>query len=477
MISMVNFKDKKVLVVGLGVLGGGVATTRWLVCEGAQVTVTDLRTPRELKNSLEELGKDIQKIQFVLGRHDLEDFKNHDIVVVGPGVKVIGNKFLEAARRAKKPTVNDLEIFLGRAKNKVVAVTGTRGKTTTTNWIAHFLRSRYRGVKASGNSSRDAFLKLLPRLQKKEGRPAVLELSSFQLEVLEKTEHAPDVAVLTNIYKDHLNRHGSMKEYARVKGNIFKFQKRNQKLILNLDNAWTKFFLSMKPKSGVHFTSLKKLPKGKKGVFVSDEKIFFCDGRKTKKVVDERGYEKLLSLGKHNVYNFLSASLAAHLLGVSWKKIEKRISTLPQVEFREEVVLERRGLRVINDTTATSPEGAIAALERFGGKETFFIAGGTDKGLEYDVWAKRVKENISPENLYLLDGSATKKMVRELKKIRYFGSKKTKTYKTLEEIVKKASKNKKGVIVFSPGAASFEKFKNEFDRGEKFNTYLKRIFR
>ena len=209
--------------------------------------------------------------------------------------------------------------------------------------------------------------------------------------------------------------------------------------------------------------------------------------------------------GLHNFENLSAAISAAQLAGVPWTSIKKAINSLPQVKFREEIIRQNKnfnpvrnrspqggrsrpaaggravsnGVKIINDSTATSPDATIAALKRFsnppaGGGEIILITGGTDKNLEYRDWAKIVKKYIRPENLYLLNGSATKKMLTELQKIGYFKKEKLQLFEdlsTLLKAVKLQITNYKLpiTVLFSPGAASFEKFKNEFDRGEKFN--------
>lgn len=177
--------------------------------------------------------------------------------------------------------------------------------------------------------------------------------------------------------------------------------------------------------------------------------------------------------GEHNVYNLLSSSLAAHLAGISWRVIASHIKKLPSVEFRQEIIFKNKELMVINDTTATSPEGGIAALKRFGSANTILIAGGTDRVLNHKAWARAVKNTISPENLILLAGSATKNMVKLLGN---WGRKSTQV-DTLKDIVTAAfalaKKYRHATILFSPAAKSFEKFKNEYDRGNQFNKLVR----
>ena len=286
--------------------------------------------------------------------------------------------------------------------------------------------------------------------------PVVVELSSWHLELLPQSQKSPRIAIITNLYPDHLNRYKSITEYALAKTNIFKHQTKNDFLILNKKNDWTKFFLKQKPRSKILYSNTSFI---KHSVF-------------DKKFVDQ--------LGKHNLQNLKTAALAAHIAGVGWDLINKTLPTLPQIKFREEVVYRHGQLTVVNDTTATSPDATIAALNRFGhqGQTLILITGGTDKNLNYQDWAKAVKKNIAEENLFLLDGSATTKMLAELTKIKYF-KKEPRLFRRLDEMLRQALKNatiskQKTTVLFSPAAASFEKFKNEFDRGKQFNKLLKK---
>ncbi len=488
-----NLKGKHVLVVGLGTLGGGVATIRWLMTQGAILTITDLRIKKDLKPSFDTLrflrcktdSDDVmmchdshgRTIRFVFGRHRKKDFENADLVVVGPAVNLINNTFITISRKKGIPVINDLTLFLENVKNPVIAVTGTRGKTTTTTWIARFLSTKHKGVRASGNSSNDALLKLLPRLQKHEEMPAVLELSSFQLELGDRALKAPDIAIITNLYQDHLNRHKTMRNYALAKANVFKKQTLNQILALNKDNEWTGFFLKQKPKSNIFFFSQKSLPKNAKGIYVEKGSVKFKDEKVTKIIIPKTRFSAFKkSWGEHNAQNLLGSLLVSYLSGIPWNLLIKAIGSLPSIPYREEVIVKKKNLIVINDTTATSPEGGIAAIRRFGGKNTVLIAGGTDKNLEYNLWAREVKNYIEPPNLFLLDGSTTKKMIKALEDIRYFKNHSVQLYEHLLPLLKTVKHSSPSCILFSPAAASFEKFKNEFDRGEKFSLYSKQLF-
>jgi len=444
------FKNKKVLVMGLGLLGGGVATAKWLVKHGARVTVTDLKTKDELLQSIKALGSAAKKIKFVLGKHREKDFKDNEVIVVNPAVPC-ESKFLKIAKKAGARLENEASIFFRFCQNPIIAVTGTRGKTTTVNWIYHFLKKKYPRVVLTGNSSDNPMLAVLDKLDGKS--PVVVELSSWHLELLPQSGLAPHVAVITNLYPDHLNRYRGMEDYAAAKANIFKYQKKEDILVLNRNNKWTKFFISLKPKSKI---------------------VYFPGG-------EFRSFKE--KWGEHNYLNLSAALCAVRPFGLDRKDLKKAIATLPVVKFRQELVKNRKNLKVINDATATSPDATIAALKRFGGENTFLISGGTDKNLFFGGLAKTIKRYIKKENLYLLEGSATKKIIRELKKIGYFKKTGPKEFKNLGDILRAIRERlladnynySSSIVLFSPASASFEKFDNEFDRGKKFNILVKKI--
>src|SRR3989344_3617714 len=222
-------KGKRVLVMGLGLLGGGVETTRWLLRHGARVTVTDLRDKKTLTPSIKALGKG-RNITWVLGRHRDADFRAADIVVVNPWVSK-NSRYLKIAQKSWAVLENETSLFLRFCKNPVIGITGTRGKTTTATWTHHFLKKKYPRAVLTGNVAKDSLLKVLDRL---DGRsPVIAELSSFRLEFLPPAKRSPHIAVWTNLMRDHLNRYPTMRAYAREKENIFKYQRREEVLIVS----------------------------------------------------------------------------------------------------------------------------------------------------------------------------------------------------------------------------------------------------
>ncbi len=385
----------------------------------------------------------------------------------------IKNPFIRYALRLGKRVENEATIFFGSFPAKLVGITGTRGKTTTTAWTNHFLKAGFRSAIA-GNSTEHQFLKVLDRASKLDR--AVAEVPSFHLELFDGVRRASDVAVITNIYQDHLNRHGTLRQYALTKAKLFEHQTPGQHLVLNADDVWTRFFLRQRPRAQVWFFSARPLPRGTQGVFYRNKAIFLqFDGRKEK--IFELG-DLIRERGEHNLYNLLASSLAAYLAGASWFQIQQRIASLPAVPFRQQVVFRGKPfgkaqgeLTIINDTTATSPEGCIAAVRRFAGPHTILIAGGTDRDLDFSQWGKVVPRYIKRGNIVLLSGSATDKMLATLGRrpnVKVFGT----LSEAFRAALEKASCMVRAVVLFSPGAKSFELFANEYDRGKKFNALV-----
>lgn len=462
--------------MGLGVFGGGIASAKWLLQKGAQVTVTDMKREEELAVSLKKFTPaERTKIAFVLGEHREKDFLENDIIVVNPGVPK-ESRFLDIARKAGKALENDASFFYRFLENPGIGITGTRGKTTVTSWIAALLSVKYANVKPSGNTPDNALLKEITRLKEDHATPVVSELSSWQLELLPAGGKAPHIAIITNVFPDHLNRYKDIEEYARAKGNIFRHQTENDFLVLNYANEWTKFFLAPKPRSQVFYFSIKPLPRGKNGVFVKDGAIVFRRGVEERKIVDIKNFGE--KMGEHNLENLLAAVLAVTLFDPRIRFTKQAISAVPTVPFRQEIIFNVKGLTVVNDSAGTSPDAVIAALRRFTNlavrppSEIVLITGGTDKKLEFATLAKTIKKSLRPKKLILLNGSATTKLIAELERIKFFKKTKPQVFETLDECMSAALNvlpKHRGTIVFSPGAASFEKFKNEFDRGEQFS--------
>ena len=450
------FKGKKVLLFGLGILGGGLETAKFLLKQGARLTITDSKTRKELSPSISKLPKNVV---YKLGSHNVKDINSSDIIVFNQSVPY-QSEWVKKARQFKKPIFSDLSLFLtvlGERSDhaEYIAVTGTRGKTTTTTWIGHFLDATI-----GGNMPDRGLLKIA----KEKTKLYALELSSFQLEYNQRKLLAPKIAVITNLYRDHLNRYGKMEKYAKEKAKIFLNQTTADFLILNADDDWSKFFLEQKPKAQIFWFSLRPLPKNKKGLCLDGDKIVYQD-------CQSFVIAKIPFQNSAKQYTLLRSLLTAYLYHPDWNILLDKIETLPQVKLRQEHIFDNGRLQVINDGAATSPDGTMALLENYhkSTERVVLITGGTNKDLEYSDWAKEVKLVIKPSNLFFLDGSATQKMITELRQINYwFESEEPKIFQNFTDIFTEIKITDKTVILFSPGAASFGLFNNEFDRSDKF---------
>lgn len=474
------FKEKRVLVFGLGMLNGGVAATNWLLDHGAYVTVTDLKNAEALASSIKRIEEHLKRtardgvsyektrtrLAWALGGHNNKMIDAADAVVVNPDVSA-QNQYIVRALKRGAHVCNEGTIFYDTWKKPTVGVTGTRGKTTTATWARHLIGTAV----LTGNSVAKPFLMALDESPRHTS--AVTELPSFILELFGHATRGPHIAVITNLYRDHLNRHGTMEEYAKAKARIFEHQTEEDFLILNSDNEWTEWFLKCKPVSQTHCYSLHSLQSGVAGVWYAEGAMWQRTQKMQEKKVLELG-DFAHRWGMHNVANLLASALAAHLSGVSWTRIQSRLASLPQVQYRQEVVHHDAKITVVNDTTATSPEGGISALRRWGGPNCILICGGTDRELDYRQWAKELADHISRTNVLFLKGSATDKMRTALGRIGVSG---VRTYDSLAQVWDAAQKRAKhfvsATILFSPAAKSFELFTNEFDRGQKFNQLAK----
>ena len=464
-----DFLGKKVVIMGLGLYkeGSGISAAKFFISRGAKVTITDLKNKKELQTQITELNKfcknfqlPASSFQLILGRHRMGDFKTADIVVQNPGARR-ESPYLLAARSAGAKIVSDISIFFSLSPTEnIIGVTGTRGKSTTSALIAAMLKSVDRHTELGGNILRSP-LNFLDKIH--EGGSAVLELSSWQCESLGEIKKSPRIAVVTNIMRDRLNTYKGMKQYAEAKSLIYKYQSPEDAVVLNRDNAWTQK-MGKEVTSRRYWISLK--PFGEEnGAFLKGKNIFFRDSGKEEAVA---GVSDMFLAGEHNLINALAAITVAKLMRVPTSKIKKALKSFKGLPGRIELIRELRGVKFVNDTTATTPDAVAAALKTLGKvKNVVLICGGSDKKLKYKELTPVVRKYV--KSLLFLPGTATEKM----KKIR----KDYQEVKNMKEAVKEAADvAKRGdVVLLSPGAASFGLFQNEFDRGEQFIQSVKKL--
>ena len=460
---MITIKDKNILLLGLGLHGGGVATARWLHKNGAKLIVSDLKDKESLSLSLDNLSKQ-KDISYVLGKHRERDVKWADIVVYNPGVPK-ESEYLNLARKLKKPIYNEASLFFDRCKARIIAVTGTRGKSTTAVLIASMCKKKNSRTILAGNIKTSFMLDVLDRA--KEEDLIVLELSSWQLEGLDVVKKAPHIAVVTNLHPDHLNRYKNLANYYCSKKEIFKHQKESHYIVLNdadkVVRDWQKEVCSR---------TLLFSKKDHKGIgsFVKKGKIIFRS-EKSEEVV--ASVKDVALEGEHNFKNILAAVTASKIAGVKNSDIKKTLKEEFVLEGRQEKIADKNHIVFINDTTSTTPIAGIAALDRFGNKKKniILIAGGADNELEYADWARQVKKYC--KKVYLLEGSASRKMRSSLSGIRGLSDNHNDLGVLVQNISEKADKG--DIVLFSPAAASFNMWNHEFERGDSFNNAVENI--
>lgn len=463
--NLIDLKNKKITVMGLGLLGGGIGTVRFLSSAGAKIIVTDIKSKEDLKTSLEKL-KDIKNITYVLGQHRPEDFTKTDMVIKNPAAPW-SNKYVQMALEKNIPVEMDSSLFFQFCKAPIVGITGTKGKTTTTSLIYEILKLAGKNPVKVGVGQTSVLDKLKDL---KKDSIVVFELSSWRLSGLGKSKLSPQIAVITNIYPDHLNYYKSMEEYIRDKKNIFLHQNKENSCVISADNEVVKGF-EAEVKSRLIKFSKNKITEGK-GVYLENSSIYFNDGIDEKKIIEARDIKLR---GEHNLENVLAAIGAAAALGVKAEVIKKAVSDFQGVAHRLEKVRELNGVAYYNDTAATTPEAATFALNSFS-ESIVLIAGGADKNLKMEKFSKAIAQKVKA--VVFLKGAGTDKIISALKKVDgELAEKEFRIVESMEKAVELARMEAQSgdVILLSPGAASFGLFLNEFDRGDKFREAVKNL--
>lgn len=422
--------------MGLGLLGRGVGDARYLAECGAELIVTDLKSAEELAESVAQFEQ-YKNIMFVLGEHRLEDFNNRDLILKAAGVP-LDSIYIAEAKKNNIPVRMSADLFAEISGVTCVGITGTRGKSTVTHMIHASLIRANRRIVLGGNVRGVSNLELL-----KEVTPehiAVLELDSWQLQGWGEAKMSPHIAVFTTFYSDHLNYYkNDPGQYLLDKANIFLYQDPDDTLVMGSQCAPT-----LIEAFGEHILS----------------KVVIADA-------DKLPAEWTLCIpGMHNRYNAALALAAARALGIPDETSRKALEAFTGVAGRLELVCEIKGVKVYNDTTATTPEATLAALAAIGTEHTILIMGGADKGLDMNTLLLIL---AGVKRVILLAGTGTSRVLEFIPN--------ASVYDTLEVAVAEAfsSATSGDTILFSPAFASFGMFKNEYDRGDQFNALVEAL--
>lgn len=477
-----SFQDAIVTVMGLGRYrqGSGLGATKWLLRHGAQTVITDLKDASELKESVDLVMEWYEKYRtqfpsrtiyqplFILGQHRKEDFVNVDCVVQNPGVPS-ESEFVQAAREKGVPIESDVSLFFRYFPQPLIAVTGTKGKTTTTMLIGAMLAKLNPDAVVAGNVKISPLEHLDDLLKQPNPPPVVLELSSWLLEslpsALRDLGKGPEIAVFTNVFPDHLNRYASYEDYIKSKEIIFEYQTPAQYTVLNFDNEIVR---QMEPRVKGRLFWCSKTLQEHDGCYVqSGEVVFVRDGHTTSIIkIDEIALK-----GEHNLENILTSACAVLLRGVALNDVAAVLREFKGIDDRQELVREVDEITYINDTTATTPDAVVAALKRFGAKDdVILIAGGVDKKMDFASLIATIPPTC--KQLILFPGTAS-----DIIEAGVLGKVPIEKANSMAEAVQKAraAAVRGDIVLLSPGAASFNMFANEFERGEQFREEVRKL--
>jgi UDP-N-acetylmuramoylalanine--D-glutamate ligase len=440
----------------IAVLGGGIegkAAVRFLQSLGcADITLCDRNEKLKVEGGLED-------VRLVLGRDYLKNLDRYGVIFRSPGVPRDLPELAEAEKEGARITSTTIELF-DRCAAPIIGVTGTNGKTTTTSLITEILKSAFGARVHAGGNDRAPLLHLLPEI--KPDHLVVLEMSSFQLADLEKSPH---VSVVLNFTPNHLDHHKDMDDYYQAKAHIVRFQRGGDFAVLNHASAPVRGFSEMTPARSLFFNLDGK---NEDCAFERDGECFVRWGGVESRICREADLPFKTCLD-----NILAASLTGLLLGVPLEKIAGTVLTFTGINQRLTCVRERNGVRFYNDSSSTTPESSALALLLFPEGKAILIAGGSDKGIPFDILGRQVVKSRARVVLY----GAMKHRIREAieKAGRESGRPAhVELSENLEEAVEKAASLAvpSDSIVFSPACASFDMFTNSKERGRIFDAIV-----
>lgn len=443
-----NRKEKRYLVAGTG--KSGAAAAGLLKKQQMDVTLYDGNENLDIQ-AFYEIHPELNDVKILLGELSAEEMKDFDILVLSPGIPT-DIPMVENMRNLGITVCGEVELAYAFSKGKVLAVTGTNGKTTTTSLLGEIMKSSFSDVKVVGNIG-------IPytsvALDTREDTVTVAEISSFQLETIEN--FAPKVTAILNITPDHLNRHHTMENYTAVKESITKNQGRDGICVLNYEDEVLRKFGESLPLKVIYFSSRREL---KEGLFYRDDCIYLAQEGKVTKILPVK---ELNLLGRHNYENVMAATAMALGFGVDLEKIREVLCNFQAVEHRIEYVTEKRGVKFYNDSKGTNPDAAIQGIRAMV-RPTFLIGGGYDKQSAYGEWIDAFEGKV--KELVLI--GQTREAIAETAREHGFTNIILKD--TLEEAVKLCYEHAKSgdAVLLSPACASWGMFTDYEERGRVF---------
>lgn len=458
---MTNWTDKNILI--LGAARQGLSLARYLTKHGAKVTINDKKMPHELQEEQDSL-KDIN-VEWMLGAHFSSLLKGKDLVCLSGGIP-LDLPLVRDAQRRKIPLSNDTQIFLEAVPCRTIGITGSAGKTTTTTLVGRMAKEAFRKTENKvwvGGNIGDPLLNYVDEM--KEDDLAILEISSFQLDQMSVSPH---IAALLNVTPNHLDRHGTMKAYAAAKARLLQNQKAEDIAIIGRDDEGALAMKNFSPGKLFTFGS-KPLVEGESGTYPLNDYIYFRDDRMDIPLIPT---ESIHLRGKHNLLNVLAAATIGFVAKFPSKAMDAALKDFYGVEHRLELVREWKGAAWYNDSIATAPERAMAAVRSFD-EPIVLILGGRDKKLPWGKLAELIRQRVDHVVLF---GEAAQKIAAAMGGSRVGERPYTISHCIgLKDAVKAAAKvvEEGDVILFSPGGTSFDAFKDFAERGESFRELVR----
>lgn len=465
-----DFKDKRVTVMGLGLHGGSEGLIKYLVNQGAIVRVTDQKTEDELKATIENL-KDYN-IDYRLGKHTWDDFKDADMIFINQAVKP-GSLWRKRIERSEIPTSSEMNLFFQNCQAPIIGITGTNGKSTTATLAYKILKT---GLAKSGKkvffggNIGGSLLTKLSEITKDD--LVVLELSSFQLMDLARIKKSPHIAVILNITPDHLDYHKDFSDYVDAKKNVMKFQDESDFLILNYDQKRTRSLGKDANARVLYFNSGGPI---KIGSYLRDNTLFGNWRGNLQKVIST---SDIRLKGRHNLENVLAAICVALIYKVKPEVMAEVIAEFRGLEHRIEYVGKIKEAKVYNDSKSTTPDSTIVALKSF--KDPIvLLCGGSEKNTKFGKMAEEIIERCKAVVVFGQTSKRIKNIIEKkypkvkLKKLKiddvYLAHNLEDAYQRAKSIL-----SDKEVLLLSPACASFDQFANFEERGKIFKELVKK---
>lgn len=450
-----KIEEQKVLVVGTGI--SGIAAAELLQSKNVDTVLFDGNKELDLNKFYEKAPK-LKDMPIILGELTEEQMHEFGVAVLSPGVPT-DLPMVERLRAQNVAIWGEIELAYYFGKGRLIAITGTNGKTTTTALTGAIMKNYYKDVRIVGNigipyTSEAATMT--------DDTVTVAEISSFQLETIH--DFCPEVSAILNITEDHLNRHHTMECYIKTKEDITRNQTKDQVCVLNYEDEVLRNFGESAPAKVVYFSSHRKLDNG---FYLEGEDIYYAvDGQSTHVI----NVNELNLLGRHNYENVMAACAISVNFGVPMDKIVEVLKTFQAVEHRIEYVTEKRGVKFYNDSKGTNPDAAIQGIRAMN-RPTFLIGGGYDKQSEYDEWIEAFDGKVKK---LVLIGQTAEKIENCAHR---HGFMDTVRKDTFEEAIQYCYDNAKSgdAVLLSPACASWGMFPNYEERGRIFKEYVRNL--